>query len=86
MQRTAEQEFPCSEGVIAEIVEEFALKNPQLKIGIYPSDANFGMQCKLVLRYRTGGAADPYALDVADMWADLLAACAARGEEAAGRQ
>ncbi len=51
--RTEQQAFPCSEGVISDLVEEFAAAHPQLRIGIYPSDQQFGKQCKLVLRYRS---------------------------------
>lgn len=69
--RTEQQVFPCSEGVISQLVEEFAAAHPQLRIGIYPSDQQFGKQCKLVLRYRSATDGGDAVLE----WNRLLRQC-----------
>lgn len=69
--RTEEQVLPCSEGVIADLVEEFAKAHPQLRIGIYPSDQQFGKQCKLVLRYMFADDS----VEVVQQWNSLLRQC-----------
>jgi len=50
---SAAHEFilPCAEGLVAKDVEIYALSNPAVKVGIYPSSANFGKEVKVRIRY-----------------------------------
>ena len=58
--------------MVADLVEAWAAEQPQLKVGIYPSNAEFGKKCKLVLRYREGEAA---ADEATAAWRALLEQC-----------
>ena len=77
--QTEEAELPVSEGVVADLVEVWAAEHPQLKVGIYPSNAEFGKKCKLVLRYREGEAA---ADEATAAWRALLGQCDAAVQRA----
>jgi len=50
---SAAHEFilPCAEGLVAKDVEVYALNNPAVKVGIYPSSAKFGKEVKVRIRY-----------------------------------
>ena len=78
--RTQEAELATSEGVIADIVETWAAAHPDLKVGIYPSNAHLNRRCKLVMRFRCAVADDAAEQAALAAWAALLQRC---GEQAA---